>query len=165
MLKPIVLSFRFLIILLTISLINVPLKSHASADTVSAIGQYDESNVFAKILRKEIPATVIFESAHVLAFEDIHPVKPVHILVIPKGKYRSILDFSEKASDIEITQLIKALATIAKKMNIAQSGFSIMNNSGHDGGQTVPHLHFHLLGGEKVSWEQSLRHQKKDTGN
>jgi len=113
--------------------------------------------VFAKILRKEIPATVIFESEHVLAFEDIHPIKPVHVLVIPKGNYRSILDFSEKATDAEITGLIRALATIAKKMKIDKDGFSIMTNSGHDGGQTVPHLHFHLLGGEKVAWEQSLR--------
>jgi len=161
MLKSIVLFFTVLFLFSII----LPLKSIAFGDTVSGIGQYDKNNVFAKILRKEIPATVVFESEHVLAFEDIHPIKPIHILVIPKGSYRSILDFSEKASDIEITQLIKALGTIAKKMNIAKSGFSIMSNSGHDGGQTVPHLHFHLLGGEKVAWEQSLRHQKKETGN
>jgi len=74
----------------------------------------------------------------------------VHILVIPKGKYRSILDFSERATDIEISAIIRALGIIATKMNIAQDGFSIMTNSGHNGGQTVPHLHFHLLDGEKV---------------
>jgi len=158
MLKSIILCF-------TVFLIAQPLKSIASGDTVSGIGQYDENNVFAKILRKEIPATVVFESEHVLAFEDIQPIKPVHILVIPKGNYRSILDFSEKATDAEISALIRALGTIAKKMNIAQSGFSIMNNSGHNGGQTVPHLHFHLLGGEKVAWEQSLRHKQRDTDN
>jgi len=153
MLKSIILFFT----LLCLCLVSLPLKAFASTETVSGIGQYDKNNVFAKILRKEIPATVIFESEHVLAFEDIHPIKPVHVLVIPKGNYRSILDFSEKATDAEITGLIRALATIAKKMKIDKDGFSIMTNSGHDGGQTVPHLHFHLLGGEKVAWEQSLR--------
>lgn len=153
MLKSIVLFFT----LLCLCLVSLPLKAFSSTETVSGIGQYDENNVFAKILRKEIPATIIFESEHVLAFEDIHPIKPVHVLVIPKGKYRSILDFSEKATTKEISELIRALGTIAKMMKIAEEGFSIMTNSGHNGGQTVPHLHFHLLGGEKVAWEQSLR--------
>ncbi len=153
MLKSIVLFFTVSFLLL----ITQPLKSFASGDTVSGIGQYDENNIFAKILRKEVPATIVFENEYVLAFEDIHPIKPVHILVIPKGKYRSILDFSEKANTDEISALIRALGTLAKKMKIAEHGFSIMTNSGHDGGQTVPHLHFHLLGGEKVAWEQSLR--------
>jgi len=165
MLKSIVLFFTVLFVFSSFALSTLPLKSHASTDTVSAIGQYDENNIFAKILRKEVSATVVFENEFVLAFEDIHPVKPIHILVIPKGKYRSILDFSEKASDIEISALIRALGTIAKKMKIAQDGFSIMSNSGHDGGQTVPHLHFHLLGGEKVAWEQTMRSQKVDIDN
>ena len=153
MLKSIVLFFT----LLCFCLVSLPLKVFASTETVSGIGQYDENNVFAKILRREVPANIVFENEYVLAFEDIHPIKPVHVLVIPKGSYRSILDFSEKATDAEITELIRALATIAKKMKIAKDGFSIMTNSGHNGGQTVPHLHFHLLGGEKVAWEQSLR--------
>ena len=148
------------IVFLLIFLCALPLKSLASGDTVSGVGRYDDNNIFARILRKEVPATIIFENEYVLAFEDIHPIKAVHILVIPKGKYRSILDFSEKASDVEISALIRALGTIAKKMNIAQDGFSIMTNSGHNGGQTVPHLHFHLLGGEKVEWEQALRSKK-----
>ena len=154
MLKSIIFSVIFLIAL--------TLKSQASGDTVSGVGQYDENNVFAKILRKEITANIVFENEYVLAFKDIHPIKPIHILVIPKGKYRSILDFSEKASDVEISALIRALGIIAKKMKIAQDGFSIMTNSGHNGGQTVPHLHFHLLGGEKVAWEQSLRSKKSN---
>lgn len=155
--------FKAMIIFFTVLLAflaTLPVKSYASNDTVSGIGQYDNNNVFAKILAKKIPATIIFENEHVLAFEDIHPIKPVHILVIPKGKYRSILDFSAQATDAEIAALIRALGTIAKKMKIDQDGFSIMTNSGHNGGQTVPHLHFHLLGGEKVAWEQSLRKHK-----
>lgn len=139
--------------------LTLPLKSQESGDTVSGVGPYDDNNIFAKILRKEISANIVFENEHVLAFEDIHPIKAIHILVIPKGKYRSIIDFSNQANDAEISALIRALGVIANKMKIAQSGFSIMTNSGHNGGQTVPHLHFHLLGGEKVEWEQSLRNQ------
>lgn len=138
----------------------VSFNSFASPETVSNVGSYDNSNIFAKILRKEAPADIIYEDEYVLAFKDIHPIKAVHILVIPKGKYRSILDFSEKASDVEITALIRALGKIAKQLNIAQDGFSVMSNSGHNGGQTVPHLHFHLLGGEQVSWEKALRNIK-----
>jgi len=152
--------FKAIIFCITLTFF-IPLDGLAANNTVATIAPYDDNNIFAKILRKEAPATIVFENEYVLAFEDIHPMKPVHILVIPKGKYRSMLDFSEKASDIEITAIIRALGSIASKMNIDQDGFSIMSNSGHNGGQTVPHLHFHLLGGEKVAWEESLRKQKK----
>jgi len=134
--------------------------SYAGTTTVSGIGEYDNNNVFAKILAKKIPATIIFENKHVLAFEDIHPIKPVHILIIPKGKYRSLIDFSNNATEIEITALIRAMGKIADIMGITQSGFSMITNSGHHGGQTVPHLHFHLLGGEPVHWETALRDKK-----
>jgi len=131
--------------------------SHADSNTVSGIGKYEKDSVFAKILDKRLPAKIIFENEYVLAFEDIHPIKPVHILIIPKGEYRSLIDFSSKASDKEITALIRAMGKISAIMGIDETGFSMITNSGHDGGQTVPHLHFHLLGGEPVHWETELR--------
>jgi len=132
-------------------------KSISATETVSGIGTYDNDNVFANILHGKLPAKVIFENDFVLAFEDIHPIKPVHILIIPKGQYRSLVDFSSKASDQEMVALLKATGVIAKAMGLNEKGFSLITNSGHDGGQTVPHLHFHLLGGEPVHWEKALR--------
>ena len=134
----------------------------AGNETVSGIGKYDSNNVFAKILQGKIPAKIIFENEYVLAFEDIHPVKPVHVLIIPKGQYRSIVDFSTSASDEEIIALVKSMAKIAKVMGLTKDGFSLMTNSGHNGGQTVAHLHFHLLGGEQVNWEKALREEASD---
>ena len=134
----------------------------AGNETVSGIGKYDSNNVFAKILQGKIPAKIIFENEYVLAFEDIHPVKPVHVLIIPKGQYRSIVDFSTSASDEEIIALVKSMAKIAKVMGLTKDGFSLMTNSGHNGGQTVAHLHFHLLGGEPVNWEKALREEASD---
>lgn len=147
-------------LLLMISLSVVMADSYATGKTVSAIGHYDCNNVFAKILDGKLPATKIYEDDHVLAFNDIRPLRPVHILVIPKGKYRSLVDFSAKASDVEIAALVRALGKVANIAKVEQSGFSIMSNSGHDGGQTVPHLHFHLLGGTKVHWEEALLQQQ-----
>jgi histidine triad (HIT) family protein len=131
--------------------------SMAGNETVSGIGKYDSNNVFAKILQGKLPAKIIFENKYVLAFEDIHPIKPVHILIIPKGQYRSLVDFSSTASDQEIIALVKSMGNIAKLMGLTEDGFSLMTNNGHNGGQTVPHLHFHLLGGEAVNWEKALR--------
>jgi len=127
--------------------------------TVSAIGEYDNENVFARILREELPAEVLYEDDYVLAFKDIKPIKPIHILVIPKGKYRSIISFSENATDKEIAGLVRSLSKVSKILGVNESGFSLITNAGHDGGQTVPHLHFHLLAGEEVHWEQGLRKQ------
>lgn len=134
----------------------------AGNETVSGIGEYDSNNVFAKILQGKIPAKIIFENEYVLAFEDIHPIKPVHVLIIPKGQYRSVVDFSNSASDEEIIALVKSMAKIAKLMGLTKDGFSLMTNSGHNGGQTVAHLHFHLLGGEPVNWEKALREKSSD---
>ena len=100
---------------------------------------------------------IVFENEYVLAFEDIHPIKPVHVLIIPKGQYRSLVDFSSTASDQEIIAIVKSMGKIAKVMGLTKNGFSLMTNSGHNGGQTVSHLHFHLLGGEPVNWEKALR--------
>ncbi len=115
---------------------------------------YDKNNIFAKILRGEIPCKKIYEDDYVLAFHDINPQKKVHALVIPKGDYINLDDFSSKASDKEITGLIKGIAIVAKKLGISEvskgEGYRSLVNVGENGGQEVPHLHFHIFGGEKV---------------
>tara|TARA_Y100000741_G_scaffold358063_1_gene336711 strand:+ start:1548 stop:1916 length:369 start_codon:yes stop_codon:yes gene_type:complete len=115
---------------------------------------YDKNNIFAKILRGEIPCKKIYEDDYVLAFHDINPQKKVHALVIPKGDYINLDDFSSKASDKEISGLIKGIAIVAKKLGISEvskgEGYRSLVNVGENGGQEVPHLHFHIFGGEKV---------------
>ena len=115
---------------------------------------YDNNNIFAKILRAEIPCKKIYEDDYVLAFHDINPQKKVHALVIPKGDYINLDDFSSKASDKEISGLIKGIAIVAKKLGISEvskgEGYRSLVNVGENGGQEVPHLHFHIFGGEKV---------------
>ena len=114
---------------------------------------YDKNNIFAKILRKEISCKKVYESDHVLAFHDINPQKKVHALVIPKGKYTDLDDFSEKASPDEIVGLLKGINIVAKKLGISVDtgkGYRALTNISEHGGQEVPHLHFHLFGGEKV---------------
>ena len=115
---------------------------------------YDKNNIFAKILRGEIPCEKIYEDEFVLAFYDVNPQKKIHALVIPKGEYVNLDDFSSKASEREIVGLIKGLGTVAKKLGVSEvvkgGGYRSLVNVGGDGGQEVPHLHFHILGGEKV---------------
>ncbi|MCA0199259.1 MAG: histidine triad nucleotide-binding protein [Proteobacteria bacterium] len=111
---------------------------------------YDDNNIFARILRGEIPCKKVHEDEHTLAFEDINPRAPVHTLVIPKGKYVSMNDFVEKASDTEIAALMRAVRTVAARKGVDASGFRLIANNGVDGGQEVPHLHFHVLGGRVI---------------
>ena len=114
---------------------------------------YDKNNIFAKILRKEIPCKKIFENDHVLSFHDINPQKKIHALVIPKGKYIDLDDFSQNASSEEMVGLLKGINTVAKKLGISVDsgkGYRALVNISEHGGQEVPHLHFHLFGGEKV---------------
>jgi histidine triad (HIT) family protein len=114
---------------------------------------YDNNNIFAKILREEIPCKKIYEDDFVLSFYDINPQKKIHALVIPKGKYVDLDDFSDKASSEEIVGLIKGINIVAKKLGISASngkGYRALANISDYGGQEVPHLHFHLFGGEKV---------------
>jgi len=116
--------------------------------------QYDKNNIFAKILRKEIPCKKIYENEFVLAFYDINPQKKIHALVIPKGEYVNLDDFSIKASDQEIIGLIKGISEVAKKIGVSEigndGGYRSLVNVGENGGQEVPHLHFHIFGGEKI---------------
>ena len=123
---------------------------------------YDKNNIFAKILRKEIPCKKIFENNYVLSFYDINPQKKIHALVIPKGEYIDLDDFNQKASDIEIVSLSKAITEVAKKLGISLDkgkGYRALTNLNEHGGQEVPHLHFHLFGGEKVG--KMVEWQKK----
>ena len=115
---------------------------------------YDKNNIFAKILRGEIPCKKIYEDEYVLAFYDINPQKKVHALVISKGEYVDLDDFSLKASKEEISGLIKGISTVAKTIGVSEEvkggGYRSLVNVGENGGQEVPHLHFHIFGGEKV---------------
>ena len=114
---------------------------------------YDKNNIFAKILRGEIPCKKVYENDHVLAFHDINPQKKVHVLVIPKGKYVDLDDFSLNASSKEMVGLLKGINIVAKKLGIsteAGKGYRALANISDHGGQEVPHLHFHLFGGERV---------------
>ncbi len=114
------------------------------------MADYDENNIFAKILRGEIPCDKVYEDDYVLAFKDIAPQAPVHILVIPKGAYISIDDFGANASADEIKGFFAAVSKIAHENDLAEKGFRSIANTGKDGGQEVPHFHIHLLGGKPV---------------
>ena len=111
---------------------------------------YDSNNIFAKILRGEIPCSKIYEDDHVLAFKDIRPQAKVHALVIPKGAYVSAQDFGAKASDQEIAALARAVSKVAADLGVAESGYRLIANSGAHGHQEVPHYHVHILGGQPV---------------
>ena len=111
---------------------------------------YDQNNIFAKIIRKEIPCKKVFENDFVLAFHDINPQKKIHVLVIPKKNYVNLDDFNQKASEKEIVELSKAISHVAKLVGVSNQGYRTLANIGSDGGQEVPHLHFHIFGGEKI---------------
>lgn len=114
------------------------------------MAEYDENNIFARILRGEIPCNKVYEDEYVLAFNDLYPKAPVHILVIPKGAYVSIDDFGAKASADEIKAFFAAISKIVNEKGIEGSGFRCIANAGIDGGQEVPHFHMHVLGGAPV---------------
>lgn len=111
---------------------------------------YDDDNIFAKILRGEIPCDKVYEDDYVLAFNDIAPKAPVHVLVIPKGAYVSIVDFGAKANADEIKGFYAAVAKIAEDKGIAEGGFRSIANTGSNGGQEVAHFHIHVLGGKPI---------------
>ncbi len=111
---------------------------------------YDETNIFARILRGEIPCAKVFEDDHVLAFRDINPQTPTHILVIPKGPYVSADDFGARASDAEIAALMRAVSQVARAAGVAETGYRILANHGADAGQEVPHFHIHVFGGRRL---------------
>ena len=111
---------------------------------------YDSNNIFAKILRGEIPCDKVYEDDYALAFKDIAPQAPVHTLVIPKGEYVSFDDFSANASDAEIAGYIRAIGLVAREAGVTESGYRILSNIGDEGGQEVLHLHVHVFGGRRL---------------
>ena len=111
---------------------------------------YDPENIFAKILRGEIPCNKVLEDAHALAFHDINPQAPTHVLVIPKGAYVSNEDFTVNASDAEIAGFMRAVGQVARELGLAEPGYRILANHGTDSGQEVPHFHVHIFGGRAL---------------
>lgn len=111
---------------------------------------YDESNIFARILRGEIPNNTVYEDEHVLAFHDIAPRAPAHILVIPKGAYVSWDDFSARASEAEIAGFVRAVGSIARAAGLVEPGYRLLANTGQDAGQEVPHFHVHIFAGRPL---------------
>jgi histidine triad (HIT) family protein len=111
---------------------------------------YDRDNVFARILRGELPCAKVYEDEHVLAFRDINPQAPTHIVVIPKGEYVSVADFSESASDAELAAFMRAIGRIARQEGVAAGGYRILANHGLAAHQEVPHFHLHLFGGRDL---------------
>jgi diadenosine tetraphosphate (Ap4A) HIT family hydrolase len=117
---------------------------------VSGLGPYDDQNVFARILRGEIPSRRIYEDEWAIAFHDIAPQAPVHVLVIPRGAYVSLADFSTRGSAEEIAGLFRAVGTVARELGLEAPGYRILANMGPDSGQEVPHFHVHILGGRPL---------------
>ncbi len=111
---------------------------------------YDTNNIFAKILRGDIPCKKIFENEYALAFHDIHPQAPIHALVIPKGAYISHADFAAKASDAEIAGFTRAVGHVAKLVGAEENGYRLLANHGANAHQEVPHYHMHILGGRAL---------------
>ncbi len=117
---------------------------------VSGLPPYDEQNIFARILRGEIPCKTIFENDFALAFHDINPQAPLHVLIIPKGAYCSFADFSASASDAEIAGFIRAVGSVARDLGLEAPGYRLLANMGEHSGQEVPHFHVHLFGGRPL---------------
>lgn len=111
---------------------------------------YDPENIFAKILRGEIPCDKVYEDEHALAFHDINPQAPTHVLVIPKGPYVSNDDFTAAASDAEILGFFRAVGHVARDLGVADPGYRLIANTGDEGGQEVPHFHVHICGGRTL---------------
>ena len=117
---------------------------------IDATLPYDDQNIFARILRGEIPNRTVYEDQWALAFHDIAPQAPVHVLVIPKGAYVSWDDFSARASEAEIAGFIRAVGQVARDLDLVAPGYRLLANLGQNGHQEVPHLHLHLFGGRPL---------------
>jgi histidine triad (HIT) family protein len=117
---------------------------------VSGLPPYDDANVFARILRGEIPSKRVYEDEWALAFHDINPLSPVHVLVVPKGRYCSFADFSAQASPEEIVGFMRAVGRVAKELGLEAPGYRLLANVGADSGQEVPHFHVHLFAGRPL---------------
>lgn len=114
---------------------------------VSGLGAYDDQNIFARVLRNEIPSRRVYEDEWAVAFHDISPQAPVHVLVVPRGRWVSFADFSANASEAEIAGFVRAIGAVTRQLELEAPGYRILSNMGGHGGQEVPHLHVHLFGG------------------
>lgn len=117
---------------------------------VKGLGTYDPTNIFARILRGEIPSQRVFENEWAVAFHDISPQAPIHVLVIPHGAYISLADFTANAPEAEIAGFFRAVGLVARQLNVDGSGYRILANMGEDAGQEVPHFHVHLFAGKQL---------------
>ena len=117
---------------------------------IDATQPYDDENIFARILRGEIPCTKVYEDEYTLAFEDIAPQAPIHVQVIPKGQYVSMTDFAENATDAEMAALNRAVIKVVEAKDLKERGYRIISNCGDEGGQEIPHLHVHVFGGKPL---------------
>ena len=117
---------------------------------IDATQPYDDDNIFAKILRGEIPSTRVYEDEHAIAFHDINAQAPTHLLVIPRGRYVSWDDFSERASEAEIAGFVRAVGAVARDAGLVEPGYRLLANTGHDAHQEVPHLHIHIFAGRAL---------------
>ena len=117
---------------------------------VSGRGPYDDGNIFARLLRGEIPSKRVYEDEWAVAFHDIAPQAKIHVLVIPRGPYVSLSDFVSSGTEQEIAGFFRAVGTVARQLGLEEPGFRILSNMGQHGGQEVPHLHVHLFGGEPL---------------
>lgn len=117
---------------------------------IDATKPYDDQNIFAKILRDEIPSKRVYEDAFAIAFHDINPLAPTHLLVIPTGAYVSWDDFSARASDAEIAGFVRAVGVVAREAGAVEPGYRLLANVGLNGGQEVPHLHVHVFAGKPL---------------
>jgi histidine triad (HIT) family protein len=117
---------------------------------ISGLPPYDEQNIFARILRGEIPSRKVYEDEFALAFQDINPQAPIHVLIIPKGAYCSFADFSATAGAEEIVGFIRAVGKVAKDLGLEAPGYRLLANMGEHGGQEVAHFHVHLFGGRSL---------------
>ncbi|KQT32540.1 hypothetical protein ASG29_12290 [Sphingomonas sp. Leaf412] len=118
--------------------------------SVDATLPYDDANIFAKLLRGEIPSRRVYEDDHTIVFHDIAPWAPTHLLAIPRGSYVSWDDFSARASDAEIASLTRAIGAAARAAGLVETGYRLIANIGRDGHQEVPHLHVHIMGGRAL---------------
>ena len=117
---------------------------------VSGLDPYDDGNVFARILRGEIPARTVFEDEHAVAFHDIGPQAPVHVLVIPRGSWVSLADFTARAGPEEVAGFFRAVGEVARRLGLEAAGYRVLTNHGTDAGQEVPHFHVHIFGGRPL---------------
>ena len=117
---------------------------------VSGLGPYDDTNVFAKILRGEIPSRRIYEDEWAVAFHDIAPQAAIHVLVIPRTPYVSLADFATKAPPEEVAGFFRAVAVVAKQLGLEEPGYRVLANTGPHAGQEVPHFHVHIFGGHPL---------------